>query len=555
MSRFDRIVAGEGRELVPAEAAAPTMLTRLWQSLGLGRKPPIRLLAVPRDPIAGDKAAGAALMEGIFRVGERAFDPSTLTPGEDPAAAGTWERLQGFGWVRDLAAAATPQRGREAAEALTRIWLERMPQRPEGPAWRADLWGRRLLLWPTYAPYLLASRDASYRASLLRLLVRGAAHIEKAGDKCRPGLPRIAAWSGAVSAALLVQGATGRLGRCEAGLERALKSGLGDDGGLLSRAPAEQVELVELLALLRAAYATSTRGMPDWLEEAQEGALACLLCVAAADGRLSSWQGGHPGSTARLAAAIAGATVTEAPAPRARGWGYQRLQAKETSLVIDAAPPPTAKHRHGACASTLAFEFSDGPQRLVVNCGGGDHLPAELSQLLRSTAAHSTLVLGDTNSTAILDSGGLGRGVEEVTMERGTRDGQPFIEASHDGYIRRFGLVHRRELLLAADGRTLSGTDALAAKGKVGKQPVSFVMRFHLAPGVEVISTADGRGALLRLKGKKAWQFKVRGARVDAEDSIWIDGEGQPCATQQLAVTGESPPDGMTISWELKRAG
>ena len=551
MSRHDRIV--QGRELVVA--VPPSLLTRLWQGLGIGRKPPIRLLAVPRDPIAGDKAAGADLLDGIFEVGGKAFAPEAIDPGTGHQDKAAWERLQDFSWLRDLAAAATPERGREVAEALTRIWLAGMEGKEEGPAWRPDLWGRRLLFWPAYAPYLLASRDSAYRAGLLRLMVGGARHIEKTGDRSRLGLPRIAAWSGAVSAALLVQSLNGRLNRCETGLQRAIRSGLGDDGGLLSRVPMEQGELVELLALLRASYATSMRGMPEWLEEAQDGALACLLSVTGPDGSLSSWQGGHPGKASRIAAAIAGATLGETPAPRARSWGYQRLQSKEVVLILDAAPPPTAKQRAGASASTLAFELSDGPQRLIVNCGGGDHLPDELRHLLRSTAAHSTLVLGDTNSTAILENGGLGRGVEEVTLERGSRDGQPLLEASHDGYVRRFGLVHHRELLLAADGKALNGADALIARGKTGKVPLAFLLRFHLAPGVEVIRTADGRGALLRMRGKKAWQFKVRGALVEAEDSLWIDGDGQPRTTQQLAVSGESPPEGMTISWELKRAG
>ena len=39
-------------------------------------------------------------------------------------------------------------------------------------------------------------------------------------------------------------------------------------------------------------------------------------------------------------------------------------------LQFDAAPPPLAKHARSGCASTLAFEFSHGPQRLIVNCGG-----------------------------------------------------------------------------------------------------------------------------------------------------------------------------------------
>jgi uncharacterized heparinase superfamily protein len=394
---------------------------------------------------------------------------------------------------------------------------------------------------------------------MLRLVVSGARHIERHGDKCRAGLPRIAAWSGAVAAALLVQGAHDRIARCEGRLARAVSGGLSDDGGLISRAPAEQLELVELLGLLRAAYATTTRGMPDWLEDAQQGALAALLCVRAADGALSSWQGGNPGDRARLQAALESTSAAEPPAAQARGWGYQRVQAKEAVLILDAAPPPPAKAHPGACASTLAFEFSDGPLRLIVNCGGagdqGSRLPAEFSRLLRSTAAHTALTLGDYNSTGILADGGMGRGVAEVEMERGTRDGLLMVEASHDGYVRRFGLVHQRRLLLAPDGKALDGIEVLIPKGKTGKKPVPFSLRFHLAPGVEVTRTADGRGALLRARGHKPWQFKCRGGLLEVEDSIWIDGMAQPRPTLQLAIAGESPPDGMTISWELKRAG
>jgi uncharacterized heparinase superfamily protein len=84
-------------------------------------------------------------------------------------------------------------------------------------------------------------------------------------------------------------------------------------------------------------------------------------------------------------------------------------------------------------------------------------------------------------------------------------------------------------------------------------EPVPFAVRFHLGPAVEVTSTADGQGALLRLKGA-VWQFRCRGGRLSVEDSLWIDGEARPHASLQLVVDGETPPEGMTISWELKRA-
>ncbi|MFX9680561.1 heparinase II/III family protein, partial [Acinetobacter baumannii] len=81
-------------------------------------------------------------------------------------------------------------------------------------------------------------------------------------------------------------------------------------------------------------------------------------------------------------------------------------------VILDGAPPPIARLVEGGCASTLAFEMSDGPHRLVVNCGGARagvvQLPAALAEGLRTTAAHSTLIVGDSNSTAIHADGTLG---------------------------------------------------------------------------------------------------------------------------------------------------
>ena len=66
--------------------------------------------------------------------------------------------------------------------------------------------------------------------------------------------------------------------------------------------------------------------------------------------------------------------------------------------------------------------------------------------------------------------------------------------------------------------------------------------------------TADGLAALLRLPGGALWQFRCRGGALAIEDSLWIDGDGRPLATQQLVVTGESAAGGASVSWLFKRA-
>src|SRR5205085_2090806 len=351
-----------------------------------------------------------------------------------------------------------------------------------------------------------------------------------------------------------------RLRTGETGLIRALGVSLHDDGGLVSRSPAGQVAVVETLGQLRAVYIAARRDVPEWLTDALSASVAALLAATLGDEALSSWQGGNMASRRRVAAAIEGAGIAVRPLRQARGWGYQRLQAKQTVLVFDAAPPPPPRSLAGACASTLAFELSDGPMRLVVNCGGAGEaagaLPPELGYALRTTAAHSTLTLGDRNSTAIHEDGSLGRGVGEVELVRDETAGVARCEASHDGYVRRYGLLHERRLNLSSDGKLLGGEDRLIAAGKKRRgEAVPFAVRFHLAPQVEVTSTADGQGALLRLRGSAVWQFRCRGGQLGVEDSLWIDGEARPHATLQLVIMGETPAEGMTISWELKRAG
>ncbi|HLL29454.1 MAG TPA: heparinase II/III family protein [Allosphingosinicella sp.] len=560
--RLIRVGGGQGASL---GEQLSSMLHRLsWRTpfhaLRLRGRHPLKLLAVPKDPVAGDKSAGEAILQGRFVRRGEAVAVETLDFNDPELPSYLSDYLQSFEWLRDLAAAATRERGAKFAEKIVHKWLAAHAETVGERAWRADLWGRRILFWTAYAPYILSSRDAAYRAVLLNTLARGARHLDKAAEKARPGLARITAWAGVVAAALVVQGGPARLGRGEAGLTRALAASLHDDGGLVSRSPDEQLRLVELLAQLRAVYYAGEREMPEAVADALSGAVGALLGVTLGDEALSSWQGGNMTTNKRVGAAVEGSGVRVRPLRQPRGWGYQRLEAKSVIALFDAAPPPPTRAFAGGCASTLAFELSEGPNRLVVNCGGpgsaAGALPAELVHALRSSAAHSTLTLGDRNSTAVHDDGSLGKGVSQVELVRDETGGVVMVEASHDGYVRRFGLVHQRQLILAADGRELRGQDLLTQEGRRRRsEPIPFAVRFHLHPDVEAATTADGQGALLRVRGRTVWQFRCRGGRLAIEDSLWIDGAAAIRETSQLVVGGDSPADGTAIAWIFRRAG
>jgi uncharacterized heparinase superfamily protein len=542
-----------------AERAVVTKLARgsLLSRLKTGKQP-LKIVAVPRDHVHGDRQRGEALMAGRLIVGTETLMLKDLDFIETGTTGAVAENLQGFSWLRDLASAASREKGARIGEALVGRWLIAHGARTDA-AWAPHLWGERILFWTAYAPYILSSSDGGYRSALLNTLARGARYLEAGSDKAATGLDRITAWCGVVAAGLLVQGGVPRVARGEAGLARALASAQFDDGGLVSRSPVEQVQLVDRLGLLRACYQAAKQTIPDGIEGAAQASLAALHGITMGDGALSSWQGCNAGEVSRLTALIEGCGLRARPLRQPRGWGYHRMSALGTILVVDAAPPPPQRIAEQGSASTLAFELSDGGQRLIVNCGGPGPLPSELSeelvQGLRSTAAHSTLVLADTNSTNILPDGSLGKGVEDVAIERAEDNDSSRLEASHDGYVRTFGLVHKRSLMLGNDGKEIRGADQLIPRGrKKIRESAAYAARFHLAPGVEATITADGMGAILRSRGAPPWNFRCRGGSLATEESLWIDGRGRPRSTMQLVIVGEVSALGGEIGWQFRRA-
>jgi uncharacterized heparinase superfamily protein len=227
--------------------------------------------------------------------------------------------------------------------------------------------------------------------------------------------------------------------------------------------------------------------------------------------------------------------------------GFHRLVAEKALVIVDTGAPPPPGFDEEAHAGTLSFELSHERERIIVNCGGYRGAKANWRRVARTSAAHSVLVVADTNSTEIREDGTLGRVPGSVTCEHHEDGGRQWIMGGHDGYRERFGLTYARQMFLAANGEDLRGEDRLS-----GLPGARFAVRFHLHPAVQASLVEDGGSALLRLPSGSIWRLRSAGAEISLGESIYL-GSGEARKTQQVVLSGSVPPEGASVRWAIRR--
>ena len=180
-----------------------------------------------------------------------------------------------------------------------------------------------------------------------------------------------------------------------------------------------------------------------------------------------------------------------------------------------------------------------------MNCGAFPAGPPEWHDAARATAAHSTLVIGDLNSSELKPEG-LGRRPVTVEVNRQEAAGAHWLDVSHDGWKKPFNAVHRRRFYMAESGEDIRGEDLIESP-----DPQPFTLRFHLHPDVQANVQQDGGAVLLRLKSGMFWRLRADGARLTLEETIYLGG-AEPRRGEQVVLTGFA--DGAQhVKWALSK--
>jgi len=530
-------------------------------------------VSAPEPHTIGQVARGRQLIAGNFLFSGLLVEGPDLSiwdiARDNPTVA---EEIQGCEWLDDLAAVGD-DRARDRAQAWVFDWINRYGDgRSDG--WTPGITGRRVIRWINHGFFLLRGKDKAAGQLFFQSLARQTLFLSKRWQVTSPGLRRFEALTGTIYAGLSLEGMEHHIPPAVAALSADCQSQIDKDGAIKTRNPEELLEILSLLNWTAKALTETGRDVPAPLKAAIERIAPTLRALRHSDGGLARFHGGGQGLEGRLDQALASSGVRGSPA-KGLHMGYARLTAGRTTLIADAAAPPSGDASADGHASTLGFELTSGRRPLIVNCGSGARFGVEWRRASRATPSHSTMMIEGVSSSHLASSRASNQAEELLTdlpsLVRGytIEDTQGRrLEMSQNGYQPSHGLTHARILHVSADGRTVDGEDILTTldaadsaifdKAMVHAGPIGipYAVRFHLHPDVEATLDMGATAVAMRLKSGEVWVFRHDGqAKLSLSASVYLqNGRLRPRTTQQVVLSGSAMAYATRVRWSLAKA-
>ena len=233
--------------------------------------------------------------------------------------------------------------------------------------------------------------------------------------------------------------------------------------------------------------------------------------------------------------------------------GYAILYNKKISIVMNVGTPPYSKFSSKYQSGALSFEINSNGKKLISNCGYYGGKNNKLVELSKSTATHSTLVIDDNSSCRYKKYGknylvdnGLKILKKNIVLEKNYWK----INASHDGYYKKYSTTHEREIEFYPEQFKFVGTDKILNK-KLNLN-IKFDIRFHLEPDVKLMKTQDNKAILIELDDE-GWKFTCNNFDINIDNGLYFGNKNSYIQNQNIFISGITNNQNENIVWQLSK--
>ncbi len=233
--------------------------------------------------------------------------------------------------------------------------------------------------------------------------------------------------------------------------------------------------------------------------------------------------------------------------------GYAILKNKNIVLVMDVGPSPIQKFSKDYQSGALSFEIISKGKKLINNSGYFPNKTSKFNKFSKSTSLQNTMIIEDNSSCDFIKNekseyiikNGLKISKKNIVFEANYWK----ISASHDGYYKKFKLIHEREIEFYPEQEKFVGFDKILKKHK---KDIKFDIRFHLNPNSKVMKTQDNKSILIELEDE-GWRFSCENFDINIDNGLYFGKKNSYIENQNIFISGITNKSEDTIKWEISK--
>ena len=223
---------------------------------------------------------------------------------------------------------------------------------------------------------------------------------------------------------------------------------------------------------------------------------------------------------------------------------------KEKSVFFDVIKPENKFINQNLHSGTLSFELSSKKEKIITNCGSINKVYGNKPDYLRYSAAHSTIILNNTNISELDNKKSYRRIPKQIAYNYDDKDTEVILTCSHDGYKENLKKIVKRKLTISKKQNYIFGQDTIMPI-KLNSKKVLYNIRFHLMPHCQSSLTNSKRKVIIKTKKRNTWVFESSN-ELSIQDSIVIGEDNKILQNKQIVINGFAKNSIINENWSLK---
>ena len=422
--------------------------------------------------------------------------------------------------------------------------------------WETSTLSARIISWILNIDIILDNTTFEFKKKFLKNIISQSNHLKKNIKFEKDYLKKIEIFT-----ALILTGITFKeyktnyeLGIRE--VENWVKDFFDRDGFPLSRNPNDLLFTTKYLIFCKEIIKDAQKYVPEFLENIIGKNLFCLNFIKYPNNQIPLFNGASENYINQLEDYLE--TNDKKKNSENVIGGLYKLKHKNHIIFFDIGRPPKKSFSRCYQSGPLSFEYFMDGEKIISNSGFGNNISSKAELLSRLTACQTTLTLNDTSITRFernkLINKIFGNSIKNSfkTYDINIFDEKNLIgcSASHNGYEKKFGCTHKREISFDKENNYLKGVDYIFKK-KDGI-PIRYVFRFYINPELNVVKTIGGNSALIQISKNKSLIFTVSDETLEIEKSIFL-GRKKMLDSACITISGNLVNKNKSFNWEIKK--